>query len=219
MVRIDIIDDHAHGLRAPVSAIAWHGHEPLAELALAGWADHDHAVSEREFGMHHRTAVVRPYRRHVVGTRTPVVAIRLQRLGRRSTGRKSRSLLWIWARSTSHSPLKDRTNHPRMPKGCVPFLFLQRSTCSVVALGAKGVRTNADCSATLLEQTAMPDEAGVALLRHAAETLGLSARGFHRTLKVARTIADLESSETVSRAHIAEALSYRGETLRQARAA
>lgn len=88
-----------------------------------------------------------------------------------------------------------------------------------VALGARGVRTNADCSAALLEQIAMPDESGIALLRHAAEALGLSARGFHRTLKVARTIADLESSEKVSRAHIAEALSYRGETLRQTRAA
>jgi magnesium chelatase family protein len=88
-----------------------------------------------------------------------------------------------------------------------------------LALGARSVRTNSDCPAALLEQIAMPDQAGTALLRHAAETLGLSARGFHRTLKVARTIADLESSSTVSRAHIAEALSYRGETLRQARAA
>jgi magnesium chelatase family protein len=87
------------------------------------------------------------------------------------------------------------------------------------ALGARGIRTNADCSAALLEQIAMPDDAGVALLRHAAEALGLSARGFHRTLKVARTIADLESSEKVSRGHVAEALSYRGETLRRARAA
>jgi magnesium chelatase family protein len=92
-----------------------------------------------------------------------------------------------------------------------------RQRTRFAALGAKGVRTNADCSATLLEQTATPDEAGVALLRHAAGTLGLSARGFHRTLKVARTIADLESCETVARAHVAEALSYRGETLRQVR--
>jgi magnesium chelatase family protein len=94
-----------------------------------------------------------------------------------------------------------------------------RQRARYAALGAKNVRTNAECSATLLEQTSMPDEAGVALLRHAAETLGLSARGFHRTLKVARTIADLAGAETVSRADVAEALSYRGETLRQARAA
>jgi magnesium chelatase family protein len=94
-----------------------------------------------------------------------------------------------------------------------------RQRARFAALGVKGVRTNAECSPALLEQTAMPDEPGTTLLRQAAETLGLSARGFHRTLKVARTIADLAGSETVTRAHVAEALSYRGETLRQARAA
>jgi magnesium chelatase family protein len=52
-------------------------------------------------------------------------------------------------------------------------------------------------------------------LRQAADTLGLSARGFHRTLKVARTLADLDGSNGVGRVHVAEALSYRGETLRQ----
>ena len=87
------------------------------------------------------------------------------------------------------------------------------------ALGAKGVRTNAECSGALLEQVAMPDEAGVALLRQASETLQLSARGFHRTLRVARTLADLDGTEQVARMHVAEALSYRGETLRQQRAA
>lgn len=95
----------------------------------------------------------------------------------------------------------------------------ERQQSRYKALGAKGVRTNAECTSALLEQTAMPDEAGLTLLRHAAETLGLSARGFHRTLKVARTIADLEGAESVSRTHIAEALSYRGETLRHSRAA
>jgi magnesium chelatase family protein len=87
------------------------------------------------------------------------------------------------------------------------------------ALGAKGVRTNAECSGALLEQIAMPDEAGVALLRQASETLQLSARGFHRTLRVARTLADLDGTEKVARMHVAEALSYRGETLRRQRAA
>ena len=46
-----------------------------------------------------------------------------------------------------------------------------------------------------------------------------SARGYHRTLRVARTLADLDGEETVARIHIAEALSYRGETLKRAQAA
>ncbi len=87
------------------------------------------------------------------------------------------------------------------------------------ALGVKGVRTNAHCSGHLLETIATPDEEGIALLRQASETLQLSARGFHRTLRVARTLADLDDAERVARVHIAEALSYRGETLRQSQAA
>ena len=87
------------------------------------------------------------------------------------------------------------------------------------ALGALTVRTNADCSGQLLESTATPDTAGAALLRQAAETLGLSARGYHRTLRVARTIADLDGAEIVLRVHVAEALSYRAETMQRARAA
>lgn len=86
-------------------------------------------------------------------------------------------------------------------------------------LGIKLVRNNAECAGQLLEQIAMPEDTGLALLRQAAETLRLSARGFHRTLRVARTLADLEASERVTRVHIAEALSYRGETLRERRAA
>ncbi len=96
---------------------------------------------------------------------------------------------------------------------------LDRQRQRYLSLGAKNVRTNAECSGQLLEQTAMPDEAGVAMLRQAAEALSLSARGFHRTLKVARTLADLDGADTVGRIHIAEALSYRAETLRQNRAA
>jgi magnesium chelatase family protein len=95
----------------------------------------------------------------------------------------------------------------------------ERQRARFASLGAKGVRTNSECSGTLLEQIAMPDEAGVALLRQASEALQLSARGFHRTLRVARTLADLDGVEKVTRAHVAEALSYRGETLRQQRAA
>lgn len=86
-------------------------------------------------------------------------------------------------------------------------------------LGARRVRTNAECAGSMLETVAMPEADGLALLRQASERLQLSARGFHRTLRVARTIADLDGLDVVGRPHVAEALSYRGETLRQADAA
>jgi magnesium chelatase family protein len=54
-----------------------------------------------------------------------------------------------------------------------------------------------------------PDSGGQALLTRAVEALKLSARGYHRVLRVARTIADLDASDTVRRPHLAEALAYR----------
>jgi magnesium chelatase family protein len=72
-----------------------------------------------------------------------------------------------------------------------------------------GVRTNAEADGELLDRIATPDEPGRKLLAQAAEAMRLSARGYHRVLRVARTIADLAGSETVTRVHVAEALSYR----------
>ncbi len=70
-------------------------------------------------------------------------------------------------------------------------------------------RTNAELDGELLEELAAPEPAGRQLLTDAAERLRLSARGYHRVLRVARTLADLEGAAAVARIHVAEALSYR----------
>lgn len=71
------------------------------------------------------------------------------------------------------------------------------------------MRTNADAEGEALEEIATPDTEGRDLLLRAAEKFTLSARGYHRVMRVARTIADLDGSETVQRPHIAEAISFR----------
>lgn len=74
-------------------------------------------------------------------------------------------------------------------------------------------RTNAQAPASVVEDMARPDEIGLSFLRQAAERMSLSARGYHRVLKLARTLADLDGVDSVRKIHLAEAMSFRGEAL------
>ena len=86
------------------------------------------------------------------------------------------------------------------------------------APGLTHIRTNAEAPASVLDEVAQLDPQGTKLLRDAAETMRLSARGYHRVLRVARTLADLDGADRIGKLHLAEALSYRAlaEDLRRA---
>ncbi|CAN7331818.1 YifB family Mg chelatase-like AAA ATPase [Bosea sp. LjRoot90] len=94
-----------------------------------------------------------------------------------------------------------------------------RQSVRYAALGLPGGTTNARCPAALLDDVARPDASGLALLRSAADAMRLTARGYHRVLKVARTLADLDGEEQLGRIHLAEALSYRSRIDQAAQAA
>ena len=71
------------------------------------------------------------------------------------------------------------------------------------------MRTNAQATGRCWKRSRAPTAPGLTLLRDAADAMRLSARGYHRVLRVARTLADLDGAEKVGRVHLAEALSYR----------
>jgi len=87
------------------------------------------------------------------------------------------------------------------------------------ALGLSTAMTNAHCSTAIVEDVALPDAAGLQLLKDASEKLGFSARAYHRVLRVARTLADLDGEARVGRIHLAESISYRMAAERMAQAA
>jgi len=81
---------------------------------------------------------------------------------------------------------------------CARQIQLQRQGCA-----------NHDLTSKQLEQVCKLNEKDTLFLQQAVERLGLSARGYHRILKVARTLADLEQAEHISKRNLTEALSYR----------
>jgi magnesium chelatase family protein len=83
------------------------------------------------------------------------------------------------------------------------------SSQSREALHSSGIVSNADMRVAEVRQFCKLDETGDNLIRAAMSQLNLSARAYHRTLKLARTIADLAGSEHIQPPHLAEALQYR----------
>jgi len=74
---------------------------------------------------------------------------------------------------------------------------------------ARQGKSNAMLAARDIDRHCAPDARGSTLLKQAISRLGLSARGYHRVLKIARTIADLAGAERLTAAHVAEAIQYR----------
>ena len=85
----------------------------------------------------------------------------------------------------------------------------QRARYDGLVNGDRPVRCNADLDGETLDRFATPDAQGRALLAQAAGAMKLTARGYHRVLRVARTLADLDGAESIARIHVAEALGYR----------
>ena len=104
-------------------------------------------------------------------------------------------------------PQEDMTRP--MPSGDDSATVRARTTAARERALARQGKTNALLSTREIDKHCLPDEKGETLLKQAISRMGLSARAYHRILKVARTIADIAGVATISSAHVAEAIQYR----------
>jgi magnesium chelatase family protein len=95
------------------------------------------------------------------------------------------------------------------PEGESSATVRQRVSAAHARQQLRQGRSNAELAIADIDRHCQPDAAGQRLLSQAGERLGLSARAWHRVLKVARTIADLAASNTITASHVAEAIQYR----------
>ena len=106
-------------------------------------------------------------------------------------------------------PAVDPDDLSHGPSGATSGQVRERVAQARVRMLARQGKENARLAPREIDEHCATDDAGAALLKQAIAKLGLSARGYHRVLKVARTIADVAGMERVATAHIAEAIQYR----------
>ena len=97
----------------------------------------------------------------------------------------------------------------RMSAGESSAVVRKRVIAARARMRQRQGRENARLGAFEVEKFCLPDAQGESLLKQAAARLGISARGYHRILMVARSIADLAAADKVASPHVAEAIQYR----------